>query len=133
MWSRQPNYDGVYDVDDSVTGLIRTSGPVITLNGAWAQNIGEKDCYIDFMGDKGGIRLQYGSDFTVYTTENGALIGYTPQFVTTNMFQNEIDSFIDCVKTGKKLPSHIDTVIVTAKMMQAIYDSADQHKEIVLE
>ena len=49
------------------------------------------------------------------------------------MFQNEIDSFIDCVKTGKKLPSHIDTVIVTAKMMQAIYDSADQHKEIVLE
>ena len=69
----------------------------------------------------------------MYTTENGALIGYTPQFVTTNMFQNEIDSFIDCVKTGKKLPSHIDTVIVTAKMMQAIYDSADQHKEIVLE
>ena len=49
------------------------------------------------------------------------------------MFQNEIDAFIDCIKTGKKLPSHIDTVIVTAKMMQAIYDSAEQHREIVLE
>ncbi len=133
MWSSLPKYDGVYDVDDSVTGMIRTSGPVITLNGAWAQNIGVDECFIDFMGDKGGIRLKYGSDFTLYTTENGALIDYTPKFTTKNMFQNEIDAFIDCIKTGKKLPSHIDTVIVTAKMMQAIYDSSEQHKEIVLE
>ena len=133
MWAaRKPKYDGVYDVDDSVTGLIRTSGPVITLNGAWAQNIGEEERYIDFMGDKGGIRLQYGSDFTVYTTENNGLISFTPKFQTREMFQNEIDGFINCIKTGEKLPSHIDTVIVTAKMMQAIYDSAEQHKEIVL-
>lgn len=47
-------------------------------------------------------------------------------------FQNEIDAFIDCIKTGKKLPSHIDTVIITAQMMQAIYDSSEQHKEITL-
>ena len=47
-------------------------------------------------------------------------------------FQNEIDAFIDCIKTGRKLPSHIDTVIITAEMMQAIYDSAEQHHEIDL-
>lgn len=133
MWAGPPKYDGVYNVDDSVTGLIRTSGPVITLNGAWAQNIGEEDRYIDFMGDKGGIRLRYGADFTLFTTENGSLINYTPQAPSRDMFQNEIDAFIDCIKTGRKLPSHIDTVIVTAKMMQAIYDSAQQHREIVLE
>lgn len=134
MWASQTmDYDGVYDVDDSVTGMVRTSGPVITLNGAWAQNIGEEERYIDFMGDKGGIRLRYGEDFTLYTTENGALMDYTPKFRTRDMFQTEIDAFIDCIKTGKKLPSHIDTVIVTAKMMQAIYDSAQQHREIALE
>lgn len=38
----------------------------------------------------------------------------------------------NCIKTGKKLPSHIDTVIVTAEMMQSIYDSAEQHREISL-
>ncbi len=134
MWASQTmDYDGVYDVDDSVTGMVRTSGPVITLNGAWAQNIGEEERYIDFMGDKGGIRLRYGEDFTLYTTENGALMDYTPKFRTRDMFQTEIDAFIDCIKTRKKLPSHIDTVIVTAKMMQAIYDSAQQHREIALE
>lgn len=132
MWAGPPVLDGVYDVDDSVTALIRTSGPVITVNGAWAQNIGEEERYIDFIGDKAGIRLQYGSDFKVYTTEHGALVEYKPEIKSRDHFQNEIDAFIDCVKTGKKLPSHIDTVIITAEMMQAIYDSAELHKEIDL-
>ena len=58
MWAENTkDLNGTYDVDDSVTGLIRTEGPTITLNGAWAQNIGVSETYIDFMGDKGGIRL----------------------------------------------------------------------------
>ena len=130
MWAGPPVLDGTYDVEDSVTGMIRTSGPVITLNGAWAQNIGETEMYIDFLGDKAGIRLQYGKEFKVYVAENGALAEYTPEFRSRDHFQNEIDAFIDCVKTGKKLPSHIDTAIITAKMMQALYDSAEQHREI---
>ena len=132
MWAGPPDYNGTYDVDDSVTALIRTDGPVITVNGAWAQNIGVEDRYIDFMGDKGGIRLIYGGDFTLYTTENGALVSYTPEFETGDMFQHEIDAFVRCCKTGEKLASHIDTVIVTAEMMQAIYDSAESHHEIDL-
>ena len=84
------------------------------------------------MGDKGGIRLQYGSTFTVYTTENGALVEYTPEVKTRDHFQNEIDAFIDCVETRTKLPSHIETVIITAQIMQAIYESAESHHEINL-
>jgi predicted dehydrogenase len=132
MWAGPPNYNGTYDVDDSVTALIRTSGPVITVNGAWAQNIGVDDTYIDFMGDKAGIRLQYGKEFKVYTSEFGSLVEYEPKFKSENMYDREINEFIDCIKTGKKLPSHIDTFIITSKMMQAIYDSADSHKEISL-
>ena len=60
------------------------------------------------------------------------MVEYTPKFKMRDHFQNEIDAFIDCVKTGRKLPSHIDTVIITAEMMQAIYDSAEQHHEIDL-
>ena len=133
MWSEATrNVNGTYDVDDSVTGIIRTSGPVITFNGAWAQNIGESETYIDFMGDKGGIRLQYGKDFKVYTTKHGALVEYQPEFKSTNHFDNELRAFVDCVRSGEKLPSHIDTVIITAKMMQAIYDSSAKHEEIKL-
>ncbi len=132
MWAGPRTPGGTYDVDDSVTALVRTEGPVLTVHGAWAQNIGESETYIDFMGDKGGIRLQYGGGFTLYTTENGALVTHTPDFTMSDMFQNEIDAFVDSVKTGKRLPSHIDTVIITAQMMQAIYDSSEAHKEIRL-
>ena len=46
MYAGPPDYNGKYDVDDSVTGMIRTDGPVITFNGAWAQNIGVTETYI---------------------------------------------------------------------------------------
>ncbi len=132
MWAGPPTPGGTYDVDDSVTALIRTEGPVLTVHGAWAQNIGEKEQYIDFMGDKAGIRLQYGGNFTIYGAEDGALTTTTPAFTSKDMFQREIDEFVRCVQTGEKLDSHIDKAIITAQMMQAIYDSAEQHKEVQL-
>ena len=133
MWAGPPVKDGTYDVEEGITGLIRTEGPIITLNGAWAQNIGEKEMFIDFVGTKGGIRLQYGADFTLYSTKNGALTKTEFSLPSAKMFQTEIDSFIDCIETGKKSPAHIDTNIITARMMDAIYRSAEEHREIVLE
>lgn len=133
MWAGPHIPGGVYDVDDAVTALIRTDGPVITLNGAWAQNIGVAETYIDFLGDRAGIRLQYGGNYTLYTARDGMLQTITPSFKTGDMFQREIDEFVACVTSGEKLPSHIDTVILTAQMMQAIYDSSDRKQEINLQ
>jgi len=132
MWAGPPKLDGTYDVEDSVAALIRTAGPVISLEGAWAQNIGPQETYIDFIGDKGGIRLDYGGKFAFYTAEHGALIECRPEFNMRQHFETEINAFVDCVGTGKKLPSHIDTFIITQKMMQAVYDSAAQHREVAL-
>lgn len=138
MWAGPPKKDGIFNVDDSVTGMIRTSGPTITFNGAWAQNIGEEEMYIDFIGDKGGIRMKYGGPntfykFKIYSTKDGMLTTTTPQFPVRFHFNNEIDAFVECLKTGEKLPSHIDINIITSKLLQAIYDSAEQHREIVFE
>ncbi|WP_159885875.1 Gfo/Idh/MocA family protein [Paenibacillus puerhi] len=133
MWAGPPDYNGTYDVDDFVTAMIRTEGPSITLNGAWAQNIGVEEMYIDFLGDKAGIRLQYGQDFKLYSAQNGALLETTPKFNATDMFQNEIDGFLRCIRTGEKLPSHIDTVILSSQIIQAIYDSSDLRAEVSFE
>ncbi len=134
MWSENTkDLNGTYDVDDSVAALIRTEGPVITVHGAWAQNIGVKETYIDFMGDRGGIRLDYGGGFTYYSVDEfGALVSVKPQFPMSNMYENEINAFLRSVRTGEKLPSHIETVAVTARMMQAIYDSSESHAEVRL-
>ena len=94
MWAGPPDYNGTYDVEEFITGMVRTDGPTITLNGAWAQNINENAMFIEFMGDKAGIKLQYGGNFTLYSTQNGMLTQMTPTFNAADMFYDEIDAFI---------------------------------------
>jgi predicted dehydrogenase len=133
MWAENTkDLNGTYDVDDFVTGFIRTENSTITLNGAWAQNIGVTETYIDFIGTKAGIRFQYGGDFKLYKIDKGELKVVPCEYDKWDFFQKEIDSFVDTVKTKQKLASNIDTAIITTRMMQALYDSSEQGKEIVL-
>ncbi len=132
MWAEDTkDLNGTYDVDDFVTAFIRTSGPTITINGSWAQNIGTAESYIDFLGTKAGIRLIYGSDFTIWGTKDGELTEEKPAFEKNNAFNTELRAFVDCVRSGEKLPSHIDRNILTSKIMQGIYDSSMADREIV--
>ena len=132
MWAGPPISGGTNDVEEAVTGLIRTDGPVININGAWAQNIGKREMFIDFMGEKGGIRLNYGEDFTLYTVKNGMLAKTTFDMQKKSKFENEIEAFLEAVKSGKELASSISVNILTSRLMDAIYRSAETHKEIEL-
>jgi predicted dehydrogenase len=130
MWAGPPVPDGVYDVDDMVTGFIRTKGASISFNGAWAQNIDVGETFIDFMGDKGGIRLQYCGYFTFYTTENGVLQTVKPDYTIPDMYSREDARFIEAARKGIKTRSHIDRVLESARLLDAIYESADKQAEI---
>lgn len=134
MWAKDSaDLNGTYDVDDSVVGVVRTSGPVISFNGAWAQNVGEDEMFIDFMGDKSGIRLNYCADFRMWSVKNGMLTETSVKTRETDMYQNEINDFIRCIKEGDKNQQYIDNAVLTSKIMQAIYDSSDAHKEIIID
>lgn len=131
MWAEKTaDFDGVYDVDDSVTGFVRTTGPAISFIGAWAQNIAENETYIDFMGDKGGIRLQYGKSFRLFTSRDGMLLETDPDFKTNDMHKDEVLDFVRCVQKGERNRNDIDNAVITSKIMQAIYDSSDSRQEI---
>ncbi|MBB6731295.1 Gfo/Idh/MocA family protein [Cohnella zeiphila] len=132
MWAGPPDYGGVYDVEDFVTAFIRTSGPTLSLNGAWAQNIGESAMFVEFLGDKGGVKLDYGGGFTYYTARDGALCEVKPTFRMANAFQEEIDSFLSSIRTGIPNQAHIDRTIVTSEAMDAIYRSAAEGGEVRL-
>lgn len=134
MWAEETkDLNGTFDVDDSVTGIVRTSGPVISFNGAWAQNIGVSETFIDFMGTKAGIRLNYCGDFTVYGVKNGMLTEEKVKCRETNMYENEINDFIRLVmQGGGKNSESIDNAVLTSMIMQAVYDSSESHSEIKL-
>jgi predicted dehydrogenase len=131
MWAGPPDFNGKYEVEDFVTGFIRTSGASITLNGAWAQNIGEDAMFIEFLGDKGGIKLQYGGNFVYYTAKDGSLLETKYDFNPGDMFYDELDAFLDSASSNTKIRSNIDNVLITTNVMEALYQSAAQKKEIV--
>ena len=134
MWAEDTREEnGVYDVDDSVVGIVRTEGPVVSFNGAWAQNIGEREMFIDFMGDKAGIRLQYCSDFQIWSVKNGMLTETTPTYKTNDMHRSEVLDFVECVAKGERNRNDIKYAVGTSKILQAIYDSSEAHAEVKIQ
>ena len=132
MWAEDTKdvENGTNDVDDMITGYIRTDKASISFNGAWAQNIGQNDMFIDFMGDKGGARLTYGGKFTYYDGET--LQSETPEYEIPNMYLCESRAFIESVQSGVKNRNHIEHILESAKLLDALYQSAEQKREIEL-
>ena len=120
---------GVNDVDDYVTGYVRTDKASISFNGAWAQNIEKDEMFIDFLGDKAGARLSYGGKFTF--TDGATLKTVEPDYDMPNMYLEEDVAFIESVKTGEKTVSYIDEVLETAKLLEGLYLSSELNREII--
>jgi predicted dehydrogenase len=131
MWAEETmNPEGTNDVDDMVTGFIRTSGSSISFNGAWAQNIGKGEAFIDFMGDKGGARLDYGRKFTFWSGDT--LESFEPEYDIPNMYLCEDEAFFESCTTGVKNRSHIDNILDSMLLLDTLYQSADRGEEIRL-
>ncbi|MBQ3126551.1 MAG: Gfo/Idh/MocA family oxidoreductase [Clostridia bacterium] len=120
--------NGTNDVDDFITGYIRTDKASISFNGAWAQNLGHSDMYIDFLGDKGGARLIYGKKFEFYNGET--LETENPEYDIPNMYLCENQAFVESIKTGVKDRNNIENILESAKLLDYLYRSAEQKKEV---
>ena len=122
--------NGVNDVDDFITGHIRTDKASISFNGAWAQNIEKADMYIDFLGDKGGARLDYGGHFTFL--KGDTLESVREEYDIPNMYLEENKAFVESIRTGVKDRNHIDYVLESALLLDKLYESAALKREVVL-
>ena len=129
MWaSETADVNGTYDVDDSVVGLVRTTGPVISFNGAWAQNVGEDEMFIDFMGDKAGARLTYGGKFEIY--DGATLETISPEYDIPDQYLCEDKAFIESITTGVKDRNNIENILESMKLLEVLYESSNAGKEI---
>lgn len=122
--------NGTNDVDDFITGHVRTDKASISFNGAWAQNIKQEEMFIDFLGDKCGARLTYGGKFELY--DGSTLETIAQEYDIPDMYLCEDRAFLESTVTGEKTRSHIDNILESAKLLDTLYQSAEQKKEIVL-
>ena len=132
MWAEDTadKENGVNNVDDFISGYIRTDKASISFNGAWAQNIDKREMFVDFLGDKGGARLDYCAQFEFW---DGATLEYEQtNHEIPNMYAEENRAFVDSIVSGVKDRNHIDYVLESAKLLQALYDSAEKKEEIKL-
>jgi predicted dehydrogenase len=131
MWAEDTKdvENGVNDVDDPVSGYVRTDKAAISFNGAWAENINaENSMFVDFMGDKGGARLTYGGQFSFFDGET--LETSVSDHEIPNMYLCEDEDFILSTKTGEKNRNHIDNILESMKLLDALYASAQQKSEV---
>lgn len=132
MWAEDTSdtESGVNDVDDFITGYVRTDKASISFNGAWAQNIGTGETFVDFLGDKKGARLDYGSLFSVF--DGQTLETTREEYDIPDMYGCEDAAFIESFKTGVKNRNNIVNILESAKLLDSLYASADKHSEIAL-
>jgi len=132
MWAEDTKdiENGTNDVDDFVSGYVRTDKANISINGCWAQNLDIGEMYIDFLGDKKGVRLNYGGQFQVFD-------GQTLETVKTehdipNMYLCEDKAFIESIETGVKNRSHIDRIMESMLVLDKMYESASVEHELTI-
>lgn len=122
--------NGTNDVEDFITGYVRTDKASISFNGAWAQNINKNEMFIDFLGDKRGARLTYCGKFEVY--DAATLETIQPEYDIPDMYLCEDKAFIESITTGVKTRSNIDNILESAKLLDYLYRSAAKKQEITL-
>ena len=130
MWAEDTSdvENGINDVDDFITGHIRTDKASISFNGAWAQNIDKQDMYIDILGDKGGARLTYCKKFEFF--DGQTLETITPEYDIPGMYLCENKAFIEAINSGVKDRNNIENILESAKLLDYLYKSAYVKKEI---
>ena len=130
MWAEDTKdiENGTNDVDDFISGYVRTDKASISFTGAWAQNVGVNEMYIDFLGDKKGIRLNYGGHFTEWSGET--LEATVDETEIPNMYLCEDRAFIKSIESGVKDKNNIENILESAKLLDTLYCSSEEKKEI---
>ena len=126
-WQAEDDECTAFDTEDSACGVIHfENGASLMFEVSWALNApGENITQI--CGSKAGARLD---PLVVYGETCGYLSDNTPEPGYIDMFYEEIDHFIHCLRTGEKPGSDLDQAVTMQRILDGIYRSAKLHKEV---
>ena len=122
--------NGVFDTEDSATVFFRfEGGKTMMAEIAWAIN-GPEHATTQLFGSKAGCTFE---PLTIYgENEEGYLADLKPEITPNNYFVEEIKHFVECVNEGKTPISPIEDAVTVQRMLDGIYRSAAEHKEVTI-
>ena len=116
-----------FDTEDSACGVVHfENGASLLFEVSWALNA-PGESFTQICGSKAGARMD---PLVIYTEQNGYLTDNTPSPGKNDMFYEEIDHFIHCLRTGEKPQSDLNQAVTMQRILQGIYDSARLHREV---
>ncbi len=130
-WQGTPCPDNRFDTEDSGAGVIHfENGATMVFEASWAINAPDKSETL-ICGTKAGATIE---PLVIYGERNEFL---SDDKVTVNSandkFKLELEHFADCVLNGNYNTKYtIEQAVDMQRMLQAIYDSAAEGREIVL-
>lgn len=124
-----------HTVEDMATALIRfDNGAVLSVEASFNLHIKKDVGEIQLFGTKGGIKL--APEFELYTEMNNYLANVELNMPTAlsfnGLFENEIDYFVNAIKTDKDISSIAEDGLTLMKILDAIYESARTKKEVAI-
>ncbi len=138
MWAGPPKLEGVCDVEDHATALIRCAGGLtIELNVTWAMNVDERKMAngITLFGDQGGCFFPiFGKELSIATECERRVADIVPEFQAGNAehaaWDEQYRMFRAMVEEGK--PPHADARAGRAvqAVIEALYRSSAQGREV---
>ncbi|GEN56159.1 oxidoreductase [Halolactibacillus alkaliphilus] len=131
------DYDpNVNDVEDLANALIRfENGASMFLETSFTLHASKDETKVTLFGDKGGVEVE--PDLTFVTEENNTILNTVPQIDQDindfgRNFQNQINHFVDCCLHGKENIAPVQDGVAVMKILKAIYQSAEENREIYL-
>jgi predicted dehydrogenase len=138
MWAGPPNKQGVFDVDDAATGLIRfQSNLTLELNTTWAANIPDETLPSGMLilGDKGGVFFDiWGKRVSLATEESGYLVDIKPQMAPGEAWaagwKRQHELFAQAVRDRTAPVATAEHGRTVQAVIDAMYRSSDLGREV---
>jgi len=139
MWSGPPNLEGVFNVDDGATAMLRCEdGPVITLETAWASHLpdGTIGDGVTLFGDRAAMHFDiWGNSVLIGTQMDEEIVDVTHPIPAEEgwgtAFKREHECFAANCGGAETGPSGEEGAGVQA-VLDAMYQSADAGAEVAV-
>ena len=123
------------EVEDSATAFFRLeSGATLTLELTWGLLMEKDFAYLNLFGSGGAALL---NPLRIHKGMHGTLVNVTPTMDTSrNQYKNSMEAqiahFAESLRKGTKPTGSADEIVPVMQLMDAVYRSAEQGKEVRL-
>ena len=125
-------YTGTYDVEDLAVGMIRYQNDCsLEVEFSWASNIDKnEERYLELYGDKGGISF-HDDKIKIIDTFHDSILETAPILSPEEGWGNpETRYFVQCIQNDTEVMSKPEQAIKIMQIINTLYQSAEQKKEL---